>query len=220
MGQNMKYIFAHGLGQNAASWDKTVSFMPKTLEIVCPNLFALISGKKTVYKNVYRAFADYCAEMGGPLHLCGLSLGGILALNYALDNPERVKSLVLIATQYKMPKALLKFQNIIFQLMPDFLFEKNGVEKSTFVNTFISLTDSMADLDFSKNLQDISCEALVICGAKDSANKKEAKRLAANIPGAEYFVLADTGHEANVENPELLAKKLAEFYTRIALPQP
>jgi pimeloyl-ACP methyl ester carboxylesterase len=211
----MKYIFAHGLGQDSASWGKTVSFMPKAFDIACPNLFASKGDKETTYQNVYQAFAEYGNSMEAPLHLCGLSLGGILALNYALDNPERVKSLVLIATPYKMPKTLLKFQNIIFQLMPDFLFQKNGVEKSTFVNTFISLTDSMADLDFSDNLQDISCAALVICGANDGANKKEAKRLAANIPGAEYFVLANAGHEANVENPELLAEKLAEFYASL-----
>ena len=28
----------------------------------------------------------------GPVHLCGLSLGGILALNYALDFPEKRKN--------------------------------------------------------------------------------------------------------------------------------
>ena len=33
--------------------------------------------------------------------------------NYAIQYPKKVRSLVLIATQYKMPKKLLKFQNLL-----------------------------------------------------------------------------------------------------------
>ena len=54
---------------------------------------------------LYGAFAEYCDHVGRAVHLCGLSLGGILALNYALDFPEKVKTLVLIGTPHKIPKA-------------------------------------------------------------------------------------------------------------------
>ena len=35
---NMKYVFLHGMGQNAASWEKTISFLPEGTEAVCPEL--------------------------------------------------------------------------------------------------------------------------------------------------------------------------------------
>ena len=35
------------------------------------------------------------------LNLCGLSLGAVLALNYAIDFPKKVNSLILIAPQYE-----------------------------------------------------------------------------------------------------------------------
>ena len=38
--------------------------------------------------------------------------------NYAIDHPDKVNSLILIAAQYKMPKKLLSIQNTIFRFMP------------------------------------------------------------------------------------------------------
>ena len=34
----MKYVFLHGMGQNAASWEKTISFLPEGTEAACPEL--------------------------------------------------------------------------------------------------------------------------------------------------------------------------------------
>lgn len=41
-----------------------------------------------------------CDSFDVKIDLCGLSHGGVLALNYACVHPEKVHSLVLIATQY------------------------------------------------------------------------------------------------------------------------
>ena len=52
------------------------------------------------------------------IDLCGLSLGGILALNYAIDYPNKVEKLVLIGTPYRVPKVMFSIQNIIFKFLP------------------------------------------------------------------------------------------------------
>lgn len=93
-----------------------------------------------------------------------------------------------------MPKVLLKFQNIIFRLMPEKSFAVMGVQKKN----FIKLTDSMLNLDFSNRLKELSCTTLIICVEKDTANKKPAKDLAENIPNAEFSLIKNTGHEVNV----------------------
>ena len=31
----MKYILLHGMGQNASSWDKTISFLSDNTKVVC-----------------------------------------------------------------------------------------------------------------------------------------------------------------------------------------
>ena len=48
---------------------------------------------------MYAAFCDYCGGFSQSLNLCGLSLGAVLALNYAIDFPQRVNSLILFAPQ-------------------------------------------------------------------------------------------------------------------------
>ena len=109
-------ILVHGSGHKAASWDKIISYMGDNEDIVCPNLSSILEGKETSYENLYAAFVKYCNEIDGQIHLCGLSLGGILTLNYTLDFPQKVKTLVLIGTPYKVPKLAFSFQNIIFSL--------------------------------------------------------------------------------------------------------
>lgn len=128
----------------------------------------MIRGKKVNYVSLYQAFSNYCNQIEGSIDLCGLSLGGVMALNFAIDHPEKVNSLALIAVQYKMPKKLLQFQNLLFRFMPKSMFEEMGFGKED----FLQLCKSMMELDFSESVKKIACPTMVICGEKDNANKK------------------------------------------------
>ena len=158
----MKYIFLHGMGQSAASWDKTISYLPDNTEAVCTELSDFITEGNCCYSEMYSAFCEYCSVFAEPLNLCGLSLGAVLALNYAIDFPERISSLVLVAPQFNMPKYLLKVQNILLKFMPESQFKDIGLSKKD----FITLTSSMADLDFTSGLSKVICPAFVLCGKK------------------------------------------------------
>lgn len=204
----MKYIFLHGLGQVPSDWETTIKRLDFGLDVDCPDLSDWLSGKEASYFNLYRALESYCEQQEGPLHLCGLSLGGILALHYALEHAEKVASLVLIGTQYIMPKRLLKFQNMIFHLMPNRSFRKMGFGKKD----FISLSKSMMDLDFQKDLKKINCRVLVLCGEKDKANMSAAIELKQQINHAELELISHADHEINKDNPVELGKILSNFY--------
>ncbi|MCL2049383.1 MAG: alpha/beta hydrolase [Defluviitaleaceae bacterium] len=206
----MSYIFIHGLGQSPLSWQRLITLCPSLSNVLCPDLFDLINGTEANYQSLYDAFSEYCNNLSEPLNLCGLSLGGVLALNYAVENPEKVQSLVLIGTQYKMPKALLRLQNCVFKIMPRSVFAGMGLAR----HEVIALTRSMFDLDFSEKLRDISCPTLIACGDKDSANKKAARGLAQGIQGAELRFIANAGHEVNVAQPQELASLLSEFWEK------
>lgn len=203
-------IFVHGSGHKATSWEKTISYMTNNEDIVCPNLSSILEGKEASYENLYSSFVKYCNEFDGQIHLCGLSLGGILALNFALDFPQKVKTLVLIGTPYKVPKVAFSFQNIIFRFLPKSIFETIAFDKK---NTF-ALGDTMKNLDFSDRVKNIKCPTLILCGKKDSANMKSADYLSQSIRSAELKIIENTGHVVNEENPKALADILNEYYLK------
>ena len=202
-------IFVHGSGHKAASWEKTISYITDSEDIVCPNLSSILEGKEASYENLYSSFVKYCSEMDGQIHLCGLSLGGILTLNFALDFPQKVKTLVLIGTPYKVPKAAFGFQNVIFRFLPNSVFETMAFDKK---DTF-ALGNTMKNLDFSDKVKNVKCPTLILCGEKDSANLKSAVYLSQNIRNAELKIIENTGHVVNEENPKALADILTEYYS-------
>lgn len=206
----MKYIMLHGLGQTSSHWEKTVDELDEKTDVVCPNLFALTQEKEVNYSNLYQAFCEYCQAFSEPFAVCGLSLGGVLALQYGMENPERVHSMVLIGTQYVMPKRLLQFQNIVFRFMPERAFKKMGLAKKEVIN----LSSSMMDLDFRKDLHKIKCPVLLICGEKDKPNMRASLNLKEQMPDSEFIVIENAGHEINMDAPEKLGGVLNDFFRK------
>ena len=207
----MKIIFIHGSGHQSTSWNDTISYMENDQDVLYPNLSSLLNGKEASYHNLYSSFTEYCNKNDGQINLCGISLGGILALNYTLDFPDKVKSLVLIGTPHKIPKVMFGIQNIVFRFLPKSIFENMAFNKK---DTFI-LGNSMKELDFSNNVNRIKCPTLVICGKKDSANIKSAYYFKENIQNVKLEIIENAGHIVNEENPKLLAKILSEYYNEI-----
>ena len=203
-----KIILLHGSGHGPESWEETAALLPADWETLRPGLSAILGGREAGFENLRDAFERYCAGLEGPLHLCGLSLGGILALDYALAHPERVKSLVLIGTPHRVPKAAFAVQNLVFRLLPESAFRGMAFGKR---DTF-ALGRSMKALDFSPRLDGAACPALVLCGAKDRANLASAEYLARHMKNARLKILPGTGHVVNEEAPETLAEILTDFY--------
>ena len=207
----MKYLYLHGLGQKPNSWNRVIKETKVSESSVNLSLAEMLEGKSATYKELYSAFSSECDKENDGIILCGLSLGAVLALNYAIDHPDKVKALVLIAAQYKMPKKLMKVQNIVFHLMPNSAFNKMGFKKADVIN----LCGTMVELDFSDSLHKVSCPVLIVCGEKDNANKKTSKELCNYLSSSYFHELLKTGHEANIEAPEELAIVLQRFYDSI-----
>lgn len=207
----MKQIYLHGLGQNPDSWSKVIEQLEAAEHSMCPDLSELVQGQDTTYQNLYAAFSAMCDEIEEDICLCGLSLGGVLALNYAIEHPEKIKGLVLIATQYKMPKKLLRVQNAIFRFMPKSMFQQTGFGKSD----FLKLCNTMIELDFSDSIYNVSCPTLVIYGEKDRANKNASIELANMLIDAELQVFNGVGHEINIEAPDKLEETLRVFFGKV-----
>lgn len=205
----MKNILIHGLGQDNQSWNNTDSYLKeKGINTLCPNLFEITKNTSKDYKMMYNAFSNLCNSQKEKLNLCGLSLGGVLALDFVKEYPEKVNSIILIGTPYKIPKALFKLQGLIFHIMPKSVFEKMGCSK----REFLTLVNSMSNLDIAKDLGTIKCKSLIICGDKDNVNMENAKLLNKGIKNSKFKVINNSSHEVNIDNPKELANIIYDFW--------
>ena len=138
----MTWIFLHGLGQAPSAWQPVLRRLEPELTVHCPSLSELAAGDPR-YPALLSALETALDSIPGPLHLCGLSLGGVLAMDYALRHPERVASLVLCGTPLTMPRNLLRLQDFLFRLMPERAFAGSGFSREA----MRQLAGSMAELD-------------------------------------------------------------------------
>ena len=207
---NVKNILIHGLGQNEKSWDEVEKLLSDDIKAEKPNLYEMMKNKEFNYDFLYNQFADYCNSFDENLNLCGLSLGGILALDYVKHYPDKVNSLTLIGVPYKIPKTLFKMQNFIFHLMPRGTFEKMGVSKKD----FIALVKSMENIEIAEDVSKLQCKTLILCGRKDKTNMKSAKQFHQKIKNSNLKVIRNSSHEVNVDNPKELSAALIEFWDR------
>lgn len=203
----MTTVFLHGLGQTGASWNETVALLPNENVCLCPNLSELLVGKQATFQNLYAGFESYCDRISGTFCLCGLSLGGVLALQYAANHPQRLNSLILMGAQYRSPKLLLAIQNLIFRFMKESNFQGLGFGK----DDFIRLCATTGQVNLTAALPGIPCPTLVLCGENDSPNKKAARGLSRGIPGSKLIFIPQAGHELNKDCPEKLADILQKF---------
>ena len=165
----MVYILIHGLGQDKTSWNQVESLLlQQKIKVRKVSLYQLLQNQDFTYENLFESFVQYCLQFQEKVSLCGLSLGGILAMDFAKAYPQHIQSLIVIGAPYKIPRLLFSIQNIIFHLMPQSTFKKMGIKKKD----FISLVQSMAHMNLSKDLELIQCPTLLLCGEKDTHNKK------------------------------------------------
>ena len=203
----MKIVFLHGLGQRAAGWDQVASQFPNT---DCPELFE-IAGEKLNYSAILSSLEERYKYEKEPLCLCGLSLGGMLALDYALRHGDRVAAMVLLGARDRTPRLLMDIQDLLFRCMPDKAFASTGMKKEQVRD----LTRSMKNLDFTDRLSAIHCPVTVACGEKDHPNLAAARRLAKYLPNARLYVVPRAGHELNADAPDTVAEIVRKSFDRL-----
>lgn len=210
-------VLLHGLGQTPQVWQDQVPQLPPGWRAAAPWLRGLKPTDQTTF-TLAGACAGVDAELvqhGVPAaHLCGISVGAMVALQYAVESPAQVRRLVLVTPQVRPPRSMLWLQRQALKVASSRRLATQGIDKARMQQALQVLTDA----DFSDRLPSVTAPTLVVCGADDRANLPAARLVADQIPNAELMIIPRSGQQPNVENPEEFNKTVFEFLTADSVP--
>lgn len=160
----------------------------------------------------------------------GLSLGGAVGMQLALDAPERIDQLVLCCTSarfgppevWRERAALVRAEGVaaIVEVVLERWFSPAFADVQRFREMFLSTDDegyarccdALAGWDLRDGLAGIASPTLCIAGADDPTSPPEhLAQIADAVAGARLSVVDRARHLANVERPDALNPLLREF---------
>lgn len=174
--------------------------------------------------------------------LCGLSMGGYIALNAIENHPQRFNALVLCDSSCKAdsPEAKEKRMKTIEGLResgiekfaddglknflaPESLAKKELVAevKETIVNTAEkSIIKTLLALSKRKEtcskLSEIKVPVLILVGEKDTITPPDvAQFMHEKINGSVLSIIENAGHLSNLENPGQFNNQLKKFFEKL-----
>ena len=100
-GSGPPLILLHGLGTSAATWGPTIRALMDRFTVIAPDLagHGQSSGAplRGSVEPLVKALDDLCAKLGlETAAVVGHSLGGLVAVRFALNHPDRVTHVVLV----------------------------------------------------------------------------------------------------------------------------
>ncbi len=181
-----------------------------------------------------------------PAHVVGLSMGGGIALQFAVDHPQRVASLVLVdstvpgfdyspeyaqaveelvqAVRTEGPRPALERVWLTHPLLAGI---RRFPQRFAFLKRIVLAYPAQDYLDETEypqpqwqvidRLSEIRAPTLVLVGELDLPDfRLIAEILAANVPTARQQVIPAAGHLPNLEQPQAFNEALLSFLARVA----
>jgi 3-oxoadipate enol-lactonase len=251
-GEGDPVIFLHAFPYNSSMWDGQLANVPEGWQFIAPDM---------------RGFGDSAADGTGPLtmdtfaddvvglmdHLnidqaviCGLSMGGYVALPLVARYADRVRALALAATRASADNEQARkgridlaararkegVQPVIEAFLPKMVSAHNRLKDPRLEDTLrwmmeMTKPESMARAlegmaqrkDYTSELANINVSTLVIRGELDeiiAANDMEF--MARTIRGARHEVVSLAGHMLNIEATEVFNRIFASFLKMLPPP--
>ena len=172
--------------------------------------------------------------------LAGVSVGGMVAMRFATDHPERLASVVLCDTAARIGDAatwnaridairqdgmaaiadavLLRWFPLSIRAGRDAEIAgwRNLLLRSP-VEGYAGTCAALRDADLSAAVARISVPTLVVVGAEDKSTSPDLVRATADhIPGARFEVITGAGHIPSIDRPAELARLIRKHVEEAA----
>ena len=171
-------------------------------------------------------------------HVVGISLGGCVAFQFALDYPARVKTLTIVnsaptlGSREQAEKEIDRRVGIVEQFgmrgmgqaLSTNLFPKleHALLRQTFVErwaendpvAYVAATRSILNWDVSDRLHSIQCPTLIVAADQDYSPVAVKEAYARLIAHSELVTIPDAHHAVPLERPQEFNAVLAQFLAR------
>ncbi|MDP6456465.1 MAG: alpha/beta hydrolase [Candidatus Marinimicrobia bacterium] len=238
-------LFIHGLGSSTRDWEAQTKFFSADYRVILIDLRGHgQSDKPKEQYSILQFSADIEALLNGleieSLHVVGLSLGGVIALQFALDHPHRVRSLVLVNSFVELlfrtfsEKMEMWKRNTVVRLLgmrkmgkvlAGRLFPKDSQEelRNVFIErwaennkqSYLSAFKSMAGWSVRDRLGELHVPTLVLSAEHDYTPLNVKEAYVSQMLGAELVVIEDSYHGLPAEKPEEFNHAVAGFLNRL-----
>lgn len=240
-------LLIHGLGSCGADWGPQIEHFRQGYRVMTFDLRGHgRSSKPREGYSIERFARDTAALLDaletGPVHVAGISLGGMVAFQLAVDAPQRVKSMTVVNSGPEVPARTFKqrlplyvrlfyihtlglrrmAEKIAKRLFPvpgqaelrrRFIERLAGNEKRCYV---ASLRAIFAGWGVTERLADVRCPVLFIAADQDYTPVELKRSYVDRLPNAGMVVIPDSRHALPMEKPREFNRALADFLTPLA----
>ncbi|MEM6460670.1 MAG: alpha/beta hydrolase [Pseudomonadota bacterium] len=239
-------VCIHGIGGNTHSFARQLEGLSDHLRIVAINLPGYGRSDTMADPTFPKLAAELTAFLDAldveKAHLCGQSIGGMVALETACLHPNRVASLALIGTTSAFGGRDDSFKDTFVaarlkpldegmslpELAEQFVPEITGPDATPQVlkeatasmaavpqQTYRAIIACLVTFDRRDDVAGIEIPACLISGSHDTnAPAKTMARMAEKMPRAEYHEIEGAGHLINLEASSKTNRILRTFYGR------
>jgi len=241
-------VLVHGLGSYAGDWRPQINALSPDFSVVAIDLRGHgRSGTPPGPYSVPMFASDVAAVIDalglGPAHVIGLSLGGAVAFQLAVDRPALVRSLTIINSGPAFVMTSLQLRCAIWlrlfvlktfglgtlgRMIVKRLGPKPDQEplRRAFLEHYVrndrrayeASTRALVGWTVADRLRDIRCPVLVISGDRDYTPVSAKEPYVAALPNARLAVVADAGHACTLERPAEVNRIIRDFLVTVSTP--
>lgn len=241
-GSGVPVVLIHGWGEDRRIWDAQVEALAHHFQVLRYDLrgfgeSALPTGKSYAHTDDLQALLEYVNIARA--HIMGRSMGGAIAIEFALEYPTMTRSLIIVAAglagfpfSKEMLSSWAKLDSKAREegleaakaFMPTIYYERAWDNPPVRAHLSRIVTDYSGWHLFNEDaslsldppavsrLAEIRCPTLIVGGNRDLLDfQKIADMLQKHIPNAQRVVIPDVGHAVNLEAPKHFNEMVLNF---------
>jgi len=239
--RNPPLVFINSLGTDLRLWDEVAAKFVDRYRLIHYDKRG--HGLSDAPTGPY-SIRDYAHDLAGLLDhlkvetgiLVGISVGGMIAMDYTLQYPERVKALVLCDTaprigaveswndriQVVRQQGLAALaETLTGRWFAPVFASRHPAKYRGYLNMlarmplegYVATCAALRDADLREQAKAITAPSLVLCGSEDASTPPSlVLQFAVSLPNAHFEIIEEAAHLPCVEQPEAVAAAMDRFF--------